>query len=226
MAGTDLIHRATLDELLGWRDRSLELAMEARDAYLAMQAKLKEARAVAARAAPERMPFYKLDVFIADNHDKPAKLTAAITADLDRAMWNSLLALTGVGGLMDKQARSEFERQLASDPPEVTFDNVRATFRQFRSDAHSIFRRGLVNVFTGLCRAYRSHDGFKIGHRIILEYVLTESGYFHRDDSLTDADRIMHVLDGKTIGEGWRSPLCSALSDAVRGSFTYGIQPG
>lgn len=226
MAGTDLIHRATLDELLGWRDRSLELAMEARDAYLAMQAKLKEARGVAARAAPERMPFYKLDEFIASNHDKPEKLAAAIRADLDRAMWNSLLALTGVGGLMDKQARNEFEQQLASDPPEVTFDNVRATFRQFRSDAHTIFRRGLVNVFKNLCREYRSHDGFKIGNRIILTYVMTDSGYFHGNAELEDADRIMHVLDGKTIGEGWYSPLCGALRNAATGSWSTGIRAG
>jgi hypothetical protein len=52
--------------------------------------------------------------------------------------------------------------------PELTVENVYATLQQFMLDADTIFRRGMANVFSKLDRRFRSHDGFKIGARMIL----------------------------------------------------------
>lgn len=227
----ELIHRATLEELLGWRERTLELYGEAFDLHADMtarlNAKLKEVQAAAARATSGTGVY--IDKAWEKRTGEREKYDLAARHCVDRAMWQSLLTLTGMGSLMDAKARSDFESTLASEPPEITSDNVRATFRQMKADAARIFRRGVVNVFKELSREYRSHDGFKIGHRIIMGYILSECGSFHhgaRRDELIDADRIMHVLDGHKIHEGWSSPLAAAIESGARGNFSTGLQPG
>jgi hypothetical protein len=62
-------------------------------------------------------------------------------------------------------------------------------------DADTIFRRGID-------RRFRSHDGWKIGSRVILSGAFDEWGSwnYHRNhrDSLTDIERTFMVLDGAT----------------------------
>lgn len=43
-AGTDLILRTTLEELIGWRGRAIALAHEARDMHVLTLEKIKEAQ--------------------------------------------------------------------------------------------------------------------------------------------------------------------------------------
>lgn len=224
---TDLIHRNTLEELLGWRGKALALAEEARDQYLVTLEKIKDACGIAHKAGGGKSPFYKLNDYVKEDHDKPERFSKKVRHDLDRAMWQHLLTITGIEGLMDRQALREFEQQLASDPPEITADTVRATFQQFKSDAHTIFRRGLVNAFNELDRTYRSHDGFKIGNRLVRSYALSESGWLWDSiPSLRDVDRIMHILDGHKVVEGWTSPLVGRLDRAQTHSYSSGIIPG
>lgn len=224
---TDLILRTTLEQLIGWRGRAIALAHEAKDLHVLTLEKVKEAQKTALLASPTHTAFYKLDDYVKHSHDEPAKFTANVVHDIDRAMWQHILTVTGIEGLMDKQARDEFEQQLRTEPPEMTVDNVRATFQQFKEDAHSIFRRGLVNAFINLDRTYRSHDGFKIGNRVVNSYGMTDYGSIYGSaDTLRDVDRIMHVLDGEKIVEGWSSPMVYYLQRQVRHSFTDGITPG
>ena len=224
--GTDLIQRVTLDELLGWRSKAIELAHETRAEHQRYLDKLKEAAEAGARATGGGHPFYKLDEHITDKYNAD-KFDTKVVHDIDRAMWGHLLKITGIQGLMDKQALAEFDRQIQSEPPEVNADNVRATFQQFKADAHTIFRRGLVNAFVALDRTYRSHDGFKIGHRVVCSYAITEYGGIYNSEAvLRDVDRIMHILDGGKVIEGWYSPLVARLSNDVRGSSISGIRPG
>ena len=221
--GTDLIPRATLEALLGHRDRALALAAEARALRRRqvdeLDAMLKATQDAVSGATSGQAHLYKLDDYVKDRYRDEAEFTAKVRHDLDAAIWPSILAVTGLGGLMDKQARDEFERQLSSDPPECTADNIRATFRQLRDDAHRIFRRGLVNVFKNLSREYRSHDGFKLGPRTIVTYAVSTYGTAGDYHTLADADRIMHILDGMKVGPGWNSPLASGLCRAVRSDW-------
>lgn len=226
MTSTELVSHSTLEELLGWRERAIGLAEEARQQYVAAMDKISEARGAAQRAAPSHSPFYKLGDHIEGLYKEPEKLAIKVRHDLDRSMWQHLLAATGIEGLMDKQAIDEFTRQIQSDPPEVTGDNVRATFRQFKADSHVIFRRGLVNAFVSLDRTFRSHDGFKIGSRLVRSYALSDYGSIYDSAAVVrDVDRIMHILDGHTVREGWTSPLVHVLGN-IRHGFSNGITPG
>lgn len=225
--GTDLIQRTTLEELIGWRTRALTLAEAAREQQLATLQAIKDAAEAASRAAVSRTPFYKLGDYVHDMHDTPEKFTERVRRDLDRAMWHHLLSISGIESLMDQAAIKDFEQQLASEPPEIDAGSVRATFQQFKVDAYSIFRRGLVNAFRNLDRTYRSHDGFKIGNRLVRSYALSDSGSIYESiPVLRDVDRIMHLLDGGRVVEGWTSSLVQTLDRQVRHGYTYGIQPG
>lgn len=224
---TDLILRTTLEELIGWRGRAIAMAHEARDMHIQTLAKIKEAQKLSLLATPSNTAFYQLGDYVKDRHDDQERFTSSVQHDIDRAMWGHLLTITGIEGLMDKQARDEFDRQLQTEPPEVNVDNVRATFQQFKADAHTIFRRGLVNAFSNLDRTYRSHDGFKIGTRVVNSYGLTDYGSIYGSaDTLRDVDRIMHVLDGCKVEAGWYSPMVNRLQSAIRHSYSQGVEPG
>lgn len=140
---TDLIPRVTLDAILGHRERAFALATEARAMHRLTLAKVKEAQAAAMLCVPGDYTLHKLLDHLLDKHDDDQKFMAKVRADMDRAIWPHLLAVTGLRGMMDKQARDEFDRELSGDnPPECTADNIRATFRAMRDNARIIFRRG------------------------------------------------------------------------------------
>jgi hypothetical protein len=225
--GTDLIQRTTLEELIGWRGRAIALAEAARVQQLATMQAIKDAVEAAARAAGGHAPFHKMSDYVEHHHGEPEKFAANVRRDLDRAMWQHLLRISGIEGLMDETGLRDFQQQLASEPPEIDVGTVQATFQQFKADAYTIFRRGLVNAFRNLDRTYRSHDGFKIGNRMVRSYALSDYGSLYDSiPALRDVDRIMHLLDGSKIVEGWSSPLTIILDRAVRGSHSFGIQPG
>lgn len=120
---------------------------------------------------------------------------------IDRNIWSRLVDLTDLERLMDKEAKDQLRKQLLDDPPEATEENIFATLETFLMSADEIFQRGIANVFTKLDRRFRSHDGFKIGSRIIIDYVFDSTGFwnYHRNhrDTLMDVERTFCVLDNR-----------------------------
>lgn len=121
---------------------------------------------------------------------------------VDTEAWSHIIEITDLERLMDKEAKEKLYQQLITDPPEMTLDNIFATLDQFATDAGTIFRRGIANAFSKLDRRFKSHDGFKIGSRIILDRMFDENGWwnYHRDmeSTLMDVERTFVVLDGKS----------------------------
>lgn len=119
---------------------------------------------------------------------------------IDRSMWEHLILSTGIERLMDKQEREAFRQQLADDPPPATTDNILATFERLAGDASLIFQRGLAHAFSRLDRRFRSHDGFKIGSRVVFNNAFSDGHwnyYTKKDEDLRDVERVFAVLDGQ-----------------------------
>ena len=96
---------------------------------------------------------------------------------VDRRMWAVLVEITDLERLMDKKAKDELHSQIqGADVPEATEENIYATLQQFSADADTIFKRGIANCFMALDRRFRSHDGWKIGSRVILSGAFNEYG--------------------------------------------------
>lgn len=199
--GGELIRRATLDEIDGYRRLALERYGRAYDA-------LSDAHKAADGAVPGGHLF-NMPSLVLDRGDFPARdrdeFVAAVRRRLDKAVWSHLLAATGLDKLMDKQAKDEFRAQIEQDPPEATADNCRATLERLVEDRAAIFNRGLANAFSKLDRRFRSHDGFKIGARMVLSSMLGPDGWWNHwrrhDDTLIDVERVFSILDGKSQPE-------------------------
>lgn len=126
---------------------------------------------------------------------------ASLRRSVDRAVWRGLMDLTGFHRLMDTTERERFERQLEGDDvPEVTEATVRATFASLFQDADLIFKRGIATAFSRLDRRFKSHDGFKVGSRIIIPYAFDQtfgSATGGRAwSTIADIERAFSVLDG------------------------------
>ena len=196
------IPRATLEEMERNRARAVSLYADAFDA-------LEEARVLGARAACSASGALCIDedsreALAPKYRDGPADMrrdafVTAMTKQTDRAMWGHIIQSTDLERLMDHKAARDFRDALQKAPPPATSDNVRATLERFMEDADTIFRRGIAIAFSSLDRRFRSHDGFKIGSRIILTGAFGEygMGYNDRRDTLRDIERTFCVLDGK-----------------------------
>lgn len=147
---------------------------------------------------------------------------------IDVTVWSHVIDVAGIEQLMDKQAKDELRNQMRYVPertngageiinqdeidrmlPPVTPENIHATLERFQNDAELIFRRGIVNVFTRLDRRFRSHDGFKVGSRLIIDRFVSQDGCFYgygdRVDTLLDVERTFLVLDGQSARASYGS---------------------
>ena len=211
---TSLVRKDSIEELCGHRARALAL-------YAKVEETLAEAKAAHARACIGISNYINPppldDLRYSGDYQKNARL------NLDRDMWRAFLKNTPLGSLMDVKERQEFEDAL-KEPPECTPETVFATMDRLRCESGMIFRRGLVNAFSNLSRTYKSHDGFKIGGRLILEYVVRVEKFQgsvwwvnladNAQQRLQDVDRVFHVLDGQSAPE-YQQGLCAAMRTAM-----------
>ena len=140
---------------------------------------------------------------------------------VDAGVWARVVQMTGLESLMDKKAKDELRQSMLTDPPEVTEDNILATVENFALQANEIFQRGIAEAFSNLDPRFKSHDGWKIGSRVILSHAFDSWGswsYHHnRQDTLSDIERTFRVLDGKRPDEPF-----NGVVDAIRAERGFG----
>ncbi len=141
---------------------------------------------------------------------------------LANGTWANIVRMSDLQRLMDSEAKETLRCQMAYVPdrvdrrgqlitekeaakglPPITADNIYATLESFMADSGMIFRRGIANVFSKLDRRFKSHDGFKIGSRIILTRMFNEWGklaWGGPRDTLIDVERVFSILDGHPEG--------------------------
>lgn len=144
----------------------------------------------------------------------------AITAAVDRRCWRHLLETLGFDQLLDRQARQEFHEGLNGTPIPFTVENCTATFGNIWENRRTLYLRGIANTFMALDRRFRSHDGFKIGARLIIERALGETlswwSDYNRRDTLRDVERVFRELDG--LGPCPESESIASLVTGHRGA--------
>lgn len=209
-----IIRRATIDETEAHRNRAVELFGAAWDT-------LQEAYKAARAASPSGL--YELpglrfgrDQWDVDTREK---YVSRVTAEVDRGVWSHLVKATGLERLMDRTELERFREDLRAAPPPATAENCAATFERLIGEADVIFKRGIALAFARLDRRFRSHDGFKIGARVVLSNMMSECGFWHsyrrHDDTLADIERAFAVLDGKPAPER-HAGIVGAVDEARR----------
>lgn len=191
---TELVKRASVEELVGHRNRAIEAYKHA----LEMLASAGQAFARATEGKGRHGSSLPYD------HSPRSTDMKLFTKALDRDVWRRLVVMTRLVDLMDAARRKAFDKQLEDNPPEVTVGNVIATISDLMGKQGDVFRDSIVATFEALPREYKSNDGFKYGKRIIFSYALSTEygawsfrGYGYTEERIRDLERIMFVLDGK-----------------------------
>ena len=216
MQSTDLIRKDSIEELCGHRARALELYALAYSSLVAAM----EAHGRACVGTSYTTTRAITDGIRYPSKDRAEGFATTVRAEIDRDMWRGFIVGTPLGSLMDVEEKKKFEESLKADPPECTPDTVFATMARLVGDAGAIFRRGMANAFSRLSHDFKSHDGFKIGDRVVMTRLVTGSGTFrylnhYTEGYLADVDRCFHVLDGKP-GPEYQQGACAALRSAIQ----------
>jgi len=238
-----LVPRATIDDVVRFRNQTIALYEDAFEKIEAAHDALQAAREMASRCHPGVTSYNYDKAEELKEFERAVQLprkerylrTARRLTDINA--WSWIIQRTDLERLMDREAKDKLREQMRFIPeragrdgelinqaeiesglPELTVENVLATLERFAGDAGMIFRRGIANAFSALDRRFRSHDGFKIGSRVILTYAFNDWGslqYGRTRDTLIDIERVFSVLDGKSEAS-FQSAL-TAVEDSRRG---------
>lgn len=243
-----LIPATTLQEIVGHRNQAVEAWDEAFQAIAFAQSKVDRAKAAVKAACFGVDPglrghdrSHEVDAFHAavqiPDREQYRRVARRLT---DIAVWHAILARTDLDVLMDREAKQRLRAQLRYIPeqvdpgtgrvinaeeiarsvPPVTVETIQSTLRGFAEDAGAIWRRGIAKAFSDLDRRFRSHDGFKIGDRVVLSHAIDEYGGLSYSrgsrDVLIDIERVFRVLDGKKL-EATYGGVVDAIQAACRG---------
>ena len=171
--------------------------------------------------------------YLPSGEDPRAFYLEHVRRGLDCAIWRYLIDFMGLERVMDRTEAELFRKSLEDCPPPATAENCAATLSRLIGDADMIFRRGIALAFSGLDRRFRSHDGFKIGSRVVIAYAVDSSGYWSRgrEDTIRDVERAFYTVDGKeqpdrmggiigalriARGQGWGPAAYEAETDYFR----------
>ncbi|MFC0245803.1 DUF4942 domain-containing protein [Falsochrobactrum ovis] len=131
--------------------------------------------------------------------------------------WKALYNRCQIDRIASAKDKKLFERTLA-DPPELTFDNAKATFGPYLENPRSHILRGLAEVFADLDPAYKSHSKVKIGvkglpKRVILPSWGEYSGTYGKD-KLRDIVNALAAYRGQPLMEHEEFQAISAAHKA------------
>jgi Domain of unknown function (DUF4942) len=225
-----LATRATIEEMVAARDKAVAAYFAAFQPIRQAHDAMKEAaglwriacndRIHGGAGESEEVKEFERAVRLPD----PDRWRRTVVRLIDISCWHSLIQRTDMNAMMDREEREKFESSLRWVPeryqwkngdsrelvnldeimgiPPFTVDNAYATLDRLASDAGMIFRRGIAKAFSSLDRRFRSHDGFKVGTRVVLTYA------FNRDDgrfdawgktaaTIRDIERTFLILDGQ-----------------------------
>ncbi len=210
---SDLIKRETVQELVARRYRALTIYEKAFAATAAASDLFDQAQKTMAGVF-NRTNSYNSHVTsqrrnslnLINLPERDAFMSSAREV-LDVDVWSHVMDLLDIDRLMDAQYKKKFRDALINNPPEATVDNIFATVQGLLANADTTFVRGIANVFSSLDRRFKSHDGWKIGDRVVITNVMCEYGTWnyhrHTRDYLTDIERIFFVLEKKEPPKGW-----------------------
>jgi hypothetical protein len=145
----------------------------------------------------------------------------AVLKEFNVKAWSLLIDRMGIRNLMSIMKREEFDKQVEKgDVPEVTAENILGVLTGLAdraADFATEAARETLGLLTPSSGHYKTNSGFKVGKRVVLSWYV-ERGYgggfranHYREAHLNSIDATFHLLDGKGIIRGRKSPLIAAI---------------
>jgi hypothetical protein len=161
-----------------------------------------------------------------------------IKQEIDRVAWAALFNQSGVSAIMSSKKRAELSGMLhdrnagryhntTPRPPELTADNIRATFADLYSKRGEMFDESVEEVFKKLSWDHKTNSPQRFQPKMILGYCL-QTNYGHAgscagvryDGVLPDLERVLHMLAGKPLPT-YQMGLNHTAND---GALLYGVK--
>jgi hypothetical protein len=122
--------------------------------------------------------------------------------NLCKSGWKAVYDRLQIDRIASARDRKLFDKTI-EDPPELTFDNAKATFGDYLERPRHHILRGLAEVFSDLDAAYKSHSKVKIGvkglpKRVILSSFGSYYGSYGRD-KLRDIINALAAYRGQAL---------------------------
>lgn len=166
---TDVIPSVAIDRIIAQRNEGIALFMQAMEC-------LATARKILLDASGDIF-LYGFEDCVTDSvrcMDKPEEAKKNITRLADRKIWDRLMTDTGMYTFMSSCQRDEWNSQLMSDTcPEITLDNVLATFRHLNASKMQTFEQCVF-------RSIRSRIGIEVRSAIRIHSINRELNFFYR----------------------------------------------
>lgn len=223
---TDLIRKASIEELCAHRARALELYEQAARC-------IRDANAAAARCmngqtfhGPSRHDLdglgYKVD---------PPAFAEDMRVLVDRQLWRYLLNHTHLSDYLDAKAREDLEKSLKDKPPAADPATIEATLASLASNAGAMLERGVIELFRSLRPEFKRHDAFRMTCRFVLSNARGTgifSGWSHWGrgrDYVVDLERICCVMQGKPVPDYAENVACKVDAAAHKEETTLDHGP-
>lgn len=132
----------------------------------------------------------------------------ALRRSLDACGWQYLMNESGLRTFMDAKARQDWDHNISKgDIPELTLENIQATFSTIHASRGELFERGVLEIYRRLSWRYKTNTPVKFGKRIIVNHLLTVArnngsdywAYLNHNttNELDDLVRVFSVLEGQ-----------------------------
>lgn len=151
-----------------------------------------------------------------------------LKSNLRKSGWRAVYDRLQIDRIASATDKRLFERAM-EDPPELTFDNAKATFGDYLQRPRYHILRGLAETFADLDPAYKSHSKVKIGvkglpKRVILSSFGSIYGSYGRD-KLRDIVNALAAYRGQPLMEHEEfqaiETACRNGEDAILDGRTY-----
>lgn len=129
---------------------------------------------------------------------RPYLSASDLRKNLLKSGWKAIYDRLQIDQIASAKDKKLFERTL-EDPPELTFDNAKATFGDYLMRPRFHILRGLAEVFADLDPAYKSHSKVKIGVKGLPKRVIVYWGSYggYGRDKFRDIANALAAYQGK-----------------------------
>ena len=199
--GTEVIPSVAIDRIIALREEALTTYIQGLEMLTNARKMMKQAAGASYLCGFEQGI---TDALGWTEH--PERIQMAIKKLIDGKIWDRLLSDTGMYTLMSSKQRGQWDMQLhGNDMPEVTLDNVLATFRALNANKADTFEKGIIDVFRSLSWDYKTNNPCKLGKRIIITGLLDTrySGFITVSNrgraQLDDLARPFYLLEKRNV---------------------------
>jgi len=206
---TEIVPSISIHNLVAQRDAALACLTRVRDAvaeYQRIGELIKVGEGYSSAQFSRAGMKWEQPIEATDRHHHGERLTEPgwlewASKNLDAALWEHLLALSGIRTYMDATAKKDWDEAIEKNTtPPLTVDNAFETFKLLHGKRGEFFERGVLELFRRLSYDYKSNKPQKFGKRIVIRYLMYNLGSCPAHETcekLDDLVRAFCVLDSK-----------------------------